>query len=100
MSDATIVLLGDEPACAGFRLAGVDARCPPPADLPAAFEQALADAQLVMLTATLAAALPAGLLRRAQARERPLVMVMPDLARPQADLAFTRRLRAVLGIET
>lgn len=96
---ADIVVLGDELACAGLRLAGVEARSPAPAALAAEFTQALAGASMVVLTRTLADVLPAETLRQAQRRETPLVVVLPDLVDPQPDGAFVRRMRAVLGIE-
>lgn len=96
---AAIVVLGDEPTCAGFRLAGVDARSPADAELPAEFERALAEARLVVLTPDRAAALAPETLRAAMAREAPLVVVMPALADPHPDAGFAARVRAVLGIE-
>ncbi|HLS54543.1 MAG TPA: V-type ATP synthase subunit F [Zeimonas sp.] len=96
---AAIVVIGDEPTCAGFRLAGVDARSPADAELPAEFERALADARLVVLTPDRAAALAPESLRVAMARETPLVVVMPALADPRPDGGFATRMRAVLGIE-
>jgi vacuolar-type H+-ATPase subunit F/Vma7 len=97
---AAIVVIGDEPTCAGFRLAGVDAHAPAPAELAAAFERALAGARLVVLTRDCAAALAPETLRAAMAREAPLVVVMPALADPRPDAGFATRIRAVLGIET
>jgi len=96
----TIVVIGDELSCAGFRLAGARTRNPSPADLEAEFERALASAPLVVLTRRCAAALPPAVLRRAALRETPLVVVMPELASPVPDQGFVRRMRAVLGIET
>lgn len=96
---AGIVVLGDELACAGLRLAGVQTRSPAPAALLAEFTQALASASMVVLTRALADTLPAETLRQAQRRETPLLVVLPDLVDPQPDLAFARRMRAVLGIE-
>lgn len=96
---SAIVVLGDELTCTGFRLAGVATRCTAPADAAAAFAQARVDAQLVLLTPALAAALPAGTLHQAQAAAAPPVLVLPDLRDPQPDRAFAQGLRAVLGIE-
>lgn len=96
---SAIVVLGDELVCAGFRLAGVATRPTAPSEAMAAFAQARVDAQLVLLTPALAAALPADTLRQAQAAAAPLVLVLPDLRDPQPDRALAQRLRAVLGIE-
>jgi vacuolar-type H+-ATPase subunit F/Vma7 len=95
---AGIVVIGGELDCAGFRLAGVDTRCPAESELAAEFARALADASLVVLTRRCADGLAPGLLRRALAREAPLVVVMPDIAAPQADTGLVRRIRGVLGI--
>jgi vacuolar-type H+-ATPase subunit F/Vma7 len=98
MSMPGIVLIGDELACAGFRLAGVDARPTAAADVPAAFEAARQQAGLVLLGHTAAAALPTDLLRQARLRGQPPVAVLPPLAAPAADEDFTRRLRALMGL--
>ncbi len=96
---AAIVVIGDEPTCAGFRLAGVDAHSPAHAELAAAFERALAGAAMVVLTQDCAAALAPDTLRASMAREAPLVVIMPALADPRPDAGFSARMRAVLGIE-
>lgn len=93
-----IVLIGDELVCAGFRLAGVQARPTAAADVPAAFEAARQQADLVLLGHAAAAALPAGLLRRARLRGQPPVAVLPQLGAPAVDDDFRRRLRALLGL--
>ena len=93
-----VVVLGDEAACAGFALAGVETLSPSPADAPAAFARALESASMVVVTLGLAATLSPGALRRAIAGERPIVVVMPDLVDPDADTGVASRVRAVLGI--
>ncbi len=94
-----IVLIGDELACAGFRLAGVDARPTAAAEVPAAFDAALQHAALVLLGHAAAAALPAEALRQARLHGQPPVAVLPRLGAPSADAAFTRRLRGLLGLD-
>ncbi|RPH65987.1 MAG: Vacuolar H+transporting two-sector ATPase F subunit [Burkholderiales bacterium] len=96
---AAIVIIGDEPTCAGFRLAGVDTRSPARADADFEFARALRSAAMIVLTRGCAAALAPDVLRRAMTRETPLVVVMPDIAAPQRDIDFVRRVRAVLGID-
>ena len=96
---SAIVVLGDELHGVGFHLAGVEVRCPRPETVEAEFAQALGAARLILLSPSVAAALPAERLRRAQRAESPLVVVLPDLAAPAADAGFARRLRSVLGIE-
>jgi vacuolar-type H+-ATPase subunit F/Vma7 len=67
--------------------------------LPDLFAQAQRAASLILLTRRSAEALPPQVLRQAQRRESPLVMVLPDLTAPVPDEALARRVRAVLGIE-
>jgi vacuolar-type H+-ATPase subunit F/Vma7 len=96
---ANIVVIGDETVCAGFRLAGVDTRSPADDEVQAVLGQVSDGAQLVVLSRHCAAQLAPDLLHAAQARERPLLVVMPDIADPDAPSAVARRLRAILGIE-
>ncbi len=93
-----LVVLGDEATCAGFALAGVEALSPSPSDAPAAFARALASASMVVVTQSLATSLAPGVLRRAIGGERPIVVVMPDLADPDADAGVAARAGAVLGL--
>jgi vacuolar-type H+-ATPase subunit F/Vma7 len=97
---SSIVLIGDQLSCAGFRLAGLDVRVAAAAEVPAAFAAALPGATLVLLSQGAAAALPPATLRRARLQGAPLVAVLPPLGAPQADAALTRRVHAWLGIET
>lgn len=95
-----IVLIGDELACAGFRLAGVEVRPTAAAEVPAAFDAARRQADLVLLGHAAAAALPAEVLRQARLRAQPPVAVLPMLGAPAVDGDFTRRLRALMGLES
>ena len=52
---------------------------PYPGGDPALFRTLLERVQLILLTAEAAQALPPDLLRRTQAAERPLVLVIPDV---------------------
>lgn len=94
-----IVVVGDEATCAGFRLAGAEARTPARGEIAAEFARALGVAEMVVLARETADALPPEALRAAMLRETPLVVVLPALAEPQPDRAFERRIRSVLGIE-
>jgi vacuolar-type H+-ATPase subunit F/Vma7 len=93
-----VVVIGDRLTCAGFRLAGVEVHSPAPAELQAVFERALDSAQMVVLTRTAATAIEPAALRRAQAREKPLLVVLNDVRDPDAQSDYARRVRAVLGI--
>ncbi|MCP5269667.1 MAG: hypothetical protein H6932_00360 [Burkholderiaceae bacterium] len=99
MAPATVVLIGDDLACAGFRLAGVDARTTAAADVPAAFDTALRHAGLVLLAASAAAALPPAVIDAARRRGQPPVAVLPPLSAPAADAGFVRRLHRLMGLD-
>ncbi|MBI3154703.1 MAG: hypothetical protein HYZ20_04785 [Burkholderiales bacterium] len=109
-----VVVLCDAALASAFRLAGVDARAvvpapghpggdhgpaPLPAGVTDAFEQACAQAALVVLAPAVASVLDGARLAAAQWRLQPLVVVLPEIAAPQPDAAFARRMRAALGIE-
>jgi vacuolar-type H+-ATPase subunit F/Vma7 len=93
------VFLGDELSAAGFRLGGIEARTPPPGEELAFFERARREAPLLLLTAALAARLPAELLAAVQHAGRPLVVIVPDVRRRTAPLDLVRALRRQLGME-
>ncbi len=57
----------------------MECHSPTPAETPALFRTLLERVQLILLTAEAAQALPPDLLRRTQAAERPLVLVIPDV---------------------
>lgn len=95
-----MVFIGDELNGTAFGLVGVRVLNPAPADLPQVFDGALQQAALVLLSRASADALPPGVLSRAQARETPLLVVVPDIAAPGADTGMARRIRGVLGIQS
>lgn len=76
---ALCAFLGDELSVLGFRLGGVECHNPAPAEIPALFRDLRERVQLILLTAETAQALPPDLLRRTQAAERPLVLVIADV---------------------
>lgn len=93
------IYLGDETTAAGYALAGVDARVPAPGDETAAFEQARAEAPLVLVAADVAARIDARAWRAAVLALTPLALVVPDLAgaAPLPDVASD--VRRDLGLE-
>ncbi len=93
-----VVHLGDERSAAGWRLAGAAAHVPSPGHEAAALAEARAGADLVILSSTIAAALPEPLLREAASALSPLLLVVPDPdgAAPVPDIAL--RLRTQLGL--
>ena len=93
------IYLGDEVSAAGWRLAGARVGLPAPADAARALAQACADAELVLLSSTLAAAIGEGALRSVLAAPAPLVLVVPDLHGDAAVADPAERLRGQLGLE-
>lgn len=93
------VYLGDEIDGAGYRLAGARVRTPRAGEAAAALAQARAQAPLVLISATVAAAVGERQLRGALSALAPLVLIVPDLRAevPLPDLAT--RLQAQLGLE-
>jgi vacuolar-type H+-ATPase subunit F/Vma7 len=93
------VYLGDEVSAAGYRLAGALVRTPAAGEETAALAWARARAPLVLVSATVAAAIGERALRAALSALAPLVLVVPDLHGevPLPDLAA--RLRGQLGLE-
>ena len=92
------IYLGDEVSAAGHRLAGVDARVPERGREAEALARARAEGSLVLVSASVAARVPAVDLRIAQLALAPLTVVVPDLQgeTPMPDVAS--RLRAELGL--
>lgn len=93
------VYLGDEVSAAGWRLAGATVRTPRPGEEATALAWALAQAPLVLVSATVAAGIAAPVLRAALLALAPLVQVVPDRDGrvPLPDLAA--RLREQLGLQ-
>ncbi len=73
-----IVYVGDTTGAAAFRLAGVETRVPDPGDEHAAIEAALDSAELVMVSAAVAAVLPIARRANLEAALNPLFVVLPD----------------------
>ena len=91
--------LGDEIGATGFRLAGAEVRVPGAGEEAAAFASALAEAELVLVSAPVAARLPARVLDRALAALSPMTVVVPDLAAESPWPDPAERLRRQLGLE-
>jgi vacuolar-type H+-ATPase subunit F/Vma7 len=94
------IFIGDEVTATGFRLTGIETIVPAPEDAGATLDDARARAALVIMTAELAANVPAAKLEAAMLAETPALAIVPD-ARFHVgvpDLAW--RLRRVLGIES
>jgi vacuolar-type H+-ATPase subunit F/Vma7 len=93
------VFIGDEVTAAGYRLAGARTRCPAPGQVQNAFEEALADADFVLITAALAAEITEDRLDQALHSAEPLVLVVPDAANRMRPSDLSAEVDRVLGIE-
>ncbi|MFW5924939.1 MAG: V-type ATP synthase subunit F [Myxococcota bacterium] len=93
------VFIGDEVTAAGYRLAGLDVRVPPPEDAGEALRAARATAPIVLVTAEVVEHVPADQMRAALEAPRPLTVVVGDVRgrRPAPDIGADLRRR--LGME-
>ena len=73
------IFIGDRVSAAGFRLGGLETRVPEPGDEERLFRRTLQEAELVVVTADVAAALPERLVREALAAGSPAVLIVPDV---------------------
>ncbi len=97
---ARVYYIGDEATAAGYRLAGAETYVPSAAEVADVFRRAReADADLILLSAQLAGALPAEELETALLGERPLVTIVPDAHGRHAAPDVAREVRLALGIE-
>lgn len=94
-----VIYIGDELTAAGFRLAGARILLPAVGQETASLAQAQQDAQLILVSAEVAARIPRESLDAALAALTPLTLVVPDLLgrRPLPDRA--KRLRRQMGME-
>jgi vacuolar-type H+-ATPase subunit F/Vma7 len=95
---ALCAFVGDELSALGFRLGGVECHSPTPAETTALFRTLQERVQLILLTAEAAQALPPDLLRRTQAAERPLVLVIADVRRRVLPPDQVEQVRRQLGM--
>lgn len=90
--------MGDEVSATGFRLAGIDVHVPAPGNAAGLLRRLLAESQLVLLTAETAALVPEELLRRAQTKAAPPVLVIPDVRGRVEPPDLASLLRCQLGM--
>lgn len=93
------LVIADEATCAGFRLTGAQTRTPAAEETAAAFAEAMAAADVVIVTAEIARRLPQETLSAALLVETPAVVVIPDLRERVAPPSLGARIRRTLGIE-
>jgi len=92
------VLIGDRLTCAGYRLAGVDARLTDREGVATAFDAARAEADLVLITASLADHLRPDTLELAIRMAAPPVQVIPSVSDTANAPDVRQRVRRSLGV--
>jgi vacuolar-type H+-ATPase subunit F/Vma7 len=98
---ARVWYIGDEATAAGYRLAGAEVRAPTDEETPEVFRRAReSDAELILLSAGLVAALPREELDTALLAAEPLVAIVPDAHGRHATPDVAREVRLALGIES
>lgn len=93
------VFVGDEVTASAWRLVGARTLVADGDDAAKAFDAALGDAELVLVTAASAAALGRDKLDAALRRAKPLILVVPDAANRVAPPDLDKAVDRVLGIE-
>lgn len=94
------VVIADEITAAGYRLAGADVRVPESVEVGEFLDAASAAAELVLITAELAAHVPPERLERALLGARPILLLIPDAGGRVPPRDLTSTLRRALGVET
>ena len=95
---ATCVLIGDELSAAGYRLAGVSCLTPSPAEAERMLREPAPDLGLLMMTAEFAASLPPAAIARARRRQRPPLILVPDIRGQHRPADLTASLKRQLGL--
>jgi vacuolar-type H+-ATPase subunit F/Vma7 len=93
------ILISDRLTAAGFRLAGLRPLVTAPEDAGAVFREALALGGPVIITAALAAHVPAAQLEKAIRAADPPVAVIPDIVRSAEPADMGELVRRALGVE-
>jgi vacuolar-type H+-ATPase subunit F/Vma7 len=93
------ILISDRLTAAGFRLAGLRPLVTAPEDAGAVLREALALGGPVIITAALAAHVPAVQLEKAIRAADPPVAVIPDIVRSAEPADMGELVRRALGVE-
>ena len=97
---ARVWYIGDEATAAGYRLAGAEVRVPAMEEALEVFRHAReSEAELILLSGALVAALPREELGAALLGAGPLVGIVPDAHGRHAPPDVAREVRLALGIE-
>jgi vacuolar-type H+-ATPase subunit F/Vma7 len=97
---ARVYYIGDEATAAGYRLAGAEVRVPSANEVTDVFRRAReSEADLILLSAQFADALPAEEFEATLLGNRPLVAIVADAHGRHATPDVAREVRLALGIE-
>lgn len=96
---AAPVFIGDEVTAAGFRLAGCSIEIPRPGQAAEMLARARRSAELILMTASEAATVPARELDQALRGPSPLLLIIPDINATRQPPDMETRIRALLGID-
>jgi len=94
------LVISDRLTAAGFRLAGMSVLVTKPDQAQERFRQAMTQDAPVLITAELAACVPAAEIEQAVIRARPPVSLIADLSGHLAAPDMTSRVRRALGVDT
>ncbi|HVP32180.1 MAG TPA: V-type ATP synthase subunit F [Steroidobacteraceae bacterium] len=93
-----VAVIADELTAVGWRLAGAQVSIASPADVDERFRQAWQRAEVVMITAQLAARVSAPQLQAALEAYPPLTLVIPDLRHSEEPPDLEAQARRALGV--
>ena len=93
-----VVVIADELTAVGWRLAGARVSIPAAADVDERFQQALASAELVMISAPFAARVSAPRLAAALEAFPPLTLIIADIRHTQELPDLEAQARRALGV--
>jgi len=94
------LVIGDRLTSAGFRLAGLDTVVATAEDVVARVRSAAKNRQPILLTADLAARIPAEELEEIIRQARPPLAIVPDVSGHGDGPDLAARVRRALGVET
>ena len=95
---AKCAFIGDEVSAVGFRLAGVAAHSPTPAQAPALFQRLRGEAALVLVTQEALGWVGEAAVRAATLAGRPLVLVVADVRGRNSPPDIAEAIRRQLGM--
>jgi len=94
-----VAFIGDEISAAGYRLAGAAVFCPASSEVLKTFNEASAQADVVMITAEAARLIPEAQLSDALVATKPLVMIIEDVRARVSPPDLEKQMHAILGLD-